>query len=740
MNDEHRKGEAEAAEQPAPAASAPTAADDPTRNDPAPAAADPAPTHATDELPDTQAISVAPDAVDAEADRAAPDEVAPETVSVAPEPAAAAAESADEAAPADGDAVDSPATTPAKADDIELLKFEDLALSDGLMKAIRDDLGFEHGTPIQSATLPWSLADYDVVGQAQTGTGKTAAFLITIFSRLWEQPEDEPPPLGRPRSLVLAPTRELALQIARDAEDLGRHLPFTVLAVVGGIDFDKQLSVLKGRPVDLIIATPGRLIDFIDRRAIDLGAVEVLVIDEADRMLDMGFIPDVRRIVYKTPHKRTRQTLFFSATFNDDVHRLADQWTIDPYKVVIAPESVAVDTVKQEMYNVAAEDKFTVLYNLIMSRDLTRVIVFSNRRDSTREIYQRLRALGVDCDTLAGDIPQRKRLATLDRFKAGNTRVLVATDVAGRGIHVDGISHVINYHLPEDPEDYVHRIGRTGRAGAEGASISLVCEDEGFKVEEIEKLLDRKLDFMHPPESMMRPVPTNRQRRRRAESSDDDATGGADDEPDGAAAVDVPDADQHAPTNDRTEARPDDDVPADAEPDIRTDDNAEVAESDVTEDDTSQPATAAGQDDVEETSVARRRRKSRSQQPQQPQLQPSHNPDSIAAAIAPLAGEFMGIDDDDEDLEAIDLKINGNVALPEDEEPDDDAIDAAVNGNVLRPPPRSGSSGGGGRRPASSSSSNATGADGRPRRRRRRRRTGRDGNGGGGNAGNSGNS
>ncbi|MEJ2131910.1 MAG: DEAD/DEAH box helicase, partial [Gammaproteobacteria bacterium] len=352
-------------------------------------------------------------------------------------------------------------------------------------------------------------ADYDVTGQAQTGTGKTAAFLITILTDQWEHPR-EPPRPGTPRALVLAPTRELAMQICGDAEDLARYLDTRIQCVVGGIDFDRQRSALESGHVDIIVATPGRLIDFMQRRVVNLREVEILVIDEADRMLDMGFIPDVRRIVAQTPRRHARQTMFFSATFNKAVLELASQWTLEPIHVAIDPEQLAADAVEQKVYLTTAHDKFRMLFNLISQHELTRVMVFSNRRDETRRIRDRLVALGVDCEMLSGDVPQRKRLATLERFKAGKIRVLVATDVAGRGIHVESVSHVINYNLPDDPEDYVHRIGRTGRAGAEGTSISFACEDDAFMLPRIESLLGTSLDCEHPPEDLLVPLPADK--------------------------------------------------------------------------------------------------------------------------------------------------------------------------------------------------------------------------------------
>ncbi len=376
-------------------------------------------------------------------------------------------------------------------------RFHDFALPLPLLHAI-SDLGFRYCTPIQSGTLPYSLSDYDVTGQAQTGTGKTAAFLITILTRIWENPDRGVRPTGTPRALVLAPTRELALQIESDAMDLTRHMDIGVCCVVGGMDFQKQLERIESGRLDLLIATPGRLLDFINRRRLNLKQVEVLVIDEADRMLDMGFIPDVRRIVYQTPHKRSRQTLFFSATFNDDVMRLASAWTLEPEHVAITPETVATDTVAQEFWLVSTDDKTKVLLDFLTNAKPTRALIFANRRDQTHRLVSYLAKRGVSAEGLAGDIPQRKRLSTLQRFKDGEIPYVVATDVAGRGIHVDGVSHVVNFDLPEDPEDYVHRIGRTGRAGAEGISISFVSEDDAFNLPGIETFLGTKVTCVQP--------------------------------------------------------------------------------------------------------------------------------------------------------------------------------------------------------------------------------------------------
>ena len=383
-------------------------------------------------------------------------------------------------------------------DDAEAtVNFHHLALPHAVMDAI-DDLGFTDCTPIQAEVLPFSLADYDVTGQAQTGTGKTAAFLITILARQIEHPLVRPNPPGFARSLVLAPTRELALQIEADARDLARYTDSNIGVAVGGIDFEKQQSQLRRWPLDILVATPGRLLDFIRRRSVDLSRVEVLVIDEADRMLDMGFIPDVRRIVYQTPKKRSRQTLFFSATFNADVMNLARQWTLEPEHVAIEPESVAVDTVDQRFWLMDARNKRDILLRFVQEEQPDHTLVFVNRRDQVHNLVRDLRRRGVDCEALAGDIPQRKRIATLNRFKEGHTNLLVATDVAGRGIHVEGISHVVNYQLPEEAEDYVHRIGRTGRAGASGVAISFVSEDDAFNLPAIEEFLGHQVECTQP--------------------------------------------------------------------------------------------------------------------------------------------------------------------------------------------------------------------------------------------------
>ena len=381
---------------------------------------------------------------------------------------------------------------------LEKVKFDTLNL-DALVQRGVDALGFEFCSPIQGQILPHTLNGNDAIGKAQTGTGKTAAFLITIFNDLLSHPIEGERYLGEPRAVIIAPTRELVMQIASDAEELGRFTGLKTVTLIGGADYQKQLAKVNRSPVDIVVATPGRLIDFMERRDLALDRVEILVLDEADRMLDMGFIPQVKRIVRATPRKEDRQTLLFSATFTQDIMNLAKQWTFEPITVEIEPERVATASVDQRVYLVASRDRFPVLMNLLNDPAVESVIIFANRRDQVRRLYEKLRKEGVQCGMLSGEITQAKRTKTLENFKSGRSKILVATDVAGRGIHVEGISHVVNYNLPEDPEDYVHRIGRTGRAGATGVSISFASEDDAFLLPDIEALLGHSLACMAPP-------------------------------------------------------------------------------------------------------------------------------------------------------------------------------------------------------------------------------------------------
>ena len=381
-------------------------------------------------------------------------------------------------------------------------RFQDFDLPAPLLHTI-SDLGFQYCTPIQAEILPSALSGKDASGRAQTGTGKTAAFLIAIITRLINHPHTEERPFGTPRALILAPTRELALQISAEARQLAKYCGIRIVSVFGGMDYEKQRHQLAAGPADIIVATPGRLLDFQRRGDVVLKKIEVLVIDEADRMLDMGFIPDVRMIIHSTPPKEKRQTLMFSATLTGTIIRLASSWTVDPVMVEIEPEQVAVDTVEQIVYIVTEEQKFDLLHNIIVRQDLERVLVFCNRRDEVRRLAERLTRYGVNCSELSGDIPQKSRIRRLEDFKSGKIRVLVATDVAGRGIHIEGMDHVINFTLPHDPEDYVHRIGRTGRAGQSGTAVSFADEGDAFYIAPIEEFMGRRLPCIEPDEEML---------------------------------------------------------------------------------------------------------------------------------------------------------------------------------------------------------------------------------------------
>jgi ATP-dependent RNA helicase RhlB len=370
------------------------------------------------------------------------------------------------------------------------------------------DLGFQYCTPIQAGILNVTLSGADASGRAQTGTGKTAAFLITILTHFSRKPLQKPRKSGTPRALILAPTRELVLQIEKDAKALGKYSECVSMAVFGGMEYSKQERLLKDEFVDIVAATPGRLLDFKRKGNIDLSSVEILVIDEADRMLDMGFIPDVRRIIESTPMKGKRQTMFFSATLTPEVHRLAAAWTRDAVQVdVTPPRDITLASIDQLVYITTDDDKFTLLYNIITRLNLERVMVFANRRDETQFLKDRLAARGIKVGLLSGDVSQDQRVKTLEAFRSGKLKVLVATDVAARGLHIDGVSHVVNYSLPMDPEDYLHRIGRTGRAGASGTSVSFATETEAYELPDIEKFIGRDLPAIHPDPDLLTPLP-----------------------------------------------------------------------------------------------------------------------------------------------------------------------------------------------------------------------------------------
>ena len=396
-------------------------------------------------------------------------------------------------------------------------RFHDFDLPGPLLHAI-SDLGFKYCTPIQAKILPSSLSGRDASGRAQTGTGKTAAFLISVITRMLNKPIQGKRKPGTPRILVLAPTRELVLQISEETRHLSKYTDLQTISVFGGMDYKKQKKQLSVDPVDIVVATPGRLLDFQRNGDITLEKIEVLIIDEADRMLDMGFIPDVRKIINSTPAKNKRQTLLFSATLTGKITRLASQWTRNSVVVESEPEQIAVDTVEQVVYIVTTIDKFALLFNIIHRQSLKQALVFCNRRDEVRKLAKMLTRHGIKCSTLSGEIPQKKRIRRLEDFKTGKIRVLVATDVAGRGIHIQGMDYVINFMLPHDPEDYVHRIGRTGRAGATGTSVSFADEKDAFYIPAIEAFIEQKLNCIEPNKEWLtapKPIPARKKRRSR---------------------------------------------------------------------------------------------------------------------------------------------------------------------------------------------------------------------------------
>jgi ATP-dependent RNA helicase RhlB len=369
------------------------------------------------------------------------------------------------------------------------------------------EAGFEYCTPIQEQTLPQVLAGEDVAGQARTGTGKTAAFLLAVFERLLSPQSIGPGP--NPRAIIIAPTRELAIQIHRDAEELGRHTGLRSVLTYGGVDYAKQREQIAAG-VDILIGTPGRLIDYLKQGVYSLKVIEVAVLDEADRMFDLGFISDIRYLFRKMPPVDKRQTLMFSATFPLKVTELAYEHMRDA-ETIRFEEEVTSDRVRQVVYYPANREKLPLLVQLLRGMEDGHVMVFVNTRHVTDRVARTLKANGINSAMLAGNVPQKKRQTLLRKFRAGEIDVLVATDVAARGLHIPDVSHVINYDLPQDAADYVHRIGRTARLGATGEAISFACEDYAFHLPEIEEYIDMQLPVeQHDPESLPeleRPAP-----------------------------------------------------------------------------------------------------------------------------------------------------------------------------------------------------------------------------------------
>jgi len=370
-------------------------------------------------------------------------------------------------------------------------RFDSFDLDPRILQGLQD-AGFTHCTPIQAEILPLALPGRDVAGQAQTGTGKTAAFLVTALQRLITS---EPRPqrrVNQPRVIIIAPTRELAVQIHTDTVVLNRYTGFRLGLVYGGTGYQEQRDALNAG-VDILIGTPGRLIDYYKQRIFDLRAVEVAVIDEADRMFDLGFIRDIRYLLRRMPPPTERLGMLFSATLSYRVTELAYEHMNHPHPVKIQPDQVTADRVSQHCFMVANDEKIPLLVGLLRDLEQARVIVFANTKRATEAIWGYLEGHGLRSAVLSGDVPQKKRLRLLKQFQEGALPILVATDVAARGLHIPDVTHVINYDLPEDAEDYVHRIGRTARAGAAGDAISFVCETYAFCLPDIEDFISTKI-------------------------------------------------------------------------------------------------------------------------------------------------------------------------------------------------------------------------------------------------------
>ena len=371
------------------------------------------------------------------------------------------------------------------------LHFADLDLPAELRESV-GRAGFVRCTPIQAQALPIALAGHDVAGQAQTGTGKTAAFLIALFSRLLRQPVPEGRRPNQPRAIVLAPTRELAIQIHRDAEQLVSHNPFRLALIYGGTDYVKQRERLE-EGADILIGTPGRIIDYFHQHIFDLRAIQVMVLDEADRMFDLGFIKDIRFLLRRMPRPEMRLSMLFSATLSFRVLELAYEHMNSPQLVKIETESMTAKGVRELLYCPANSEKLPLLLGLFKRHRPERTIVFINTKHVAERVAMVLEAAGHRTALLSGDVPQKKRQRLLAGFLSGEYPVMVATDVAARGLHIPEVSHVINYDLPQSGEDYLHRIGRTARLGAEGDAISFACEDYAFHLPEIEEYLGHKI-------------------------------------------------------------------------------------------------------------------------------------------------------------------------------------------------------------------------------------------------------
>lgn len=379
------------------------------------------------------------------------------------------------------------------------MRFEELHIPEKVLKGIRA-AGFTECTPVQSLTLPEALRGRDIAAQAQTGTGKTAAFLIAIFSRMLAMPS--PGRVPSPRVLIIAPTRELVIQIDAEARLLGGPAGFRIVPVYGGIDYQKQLDeIAKG--ADVLIGTPGRLIDYLKQKVYSLKKTQFLVIDEADRLFDMGFISDLRFLLRRMSPYDKRQSMLFSATLSNRVLELCYEHMNNPVKFSVTPENITVEQIEQEIYHVGTSEKFGVLLGILRREPGGRYLIFCNTRAAAERLEVLLNANGFAAAAITGDLPQKQRLKVLSQFRDGTLPILAASDVASRGLHIEAVTHVINYDLPQDSEDYVHRIGRTARAGAGGRAISLACEEYVHSLPDIEDYIRQKIPVMPLTEEMI---------------------------------------------------------------------------------------------------------------------------------------------------------------------------------------------------------------------------------------------
>lgn len=377
-----------------------------------------------------------------------------------------------------------------------MMKFTDLNLNDKLMKGI-EEAGFTTLMPVQEETLEHTLKGRDAYVQSQTGTGKTAAFLITIFHSFLEKND----PRKKKRALIVAPTRELAIQIEKEAKILGHHLDFKIGCFYGGVGYNTQERLLK-EGVEIIVGTPGRLLDFHQKRKLDFNRINIVVIDEADRMFDMGFLPDIRRILDNISRGSVGQAMLFSATLDATTRSIAREYMKNPTKIEIMPEQITVDTITQMLYHVSEREKMNLMLGILKNELPRNALIFTNMKHEADRVARHLEHNGYKCQHISGDLPQSKRLQVINHFKSGKLPFLVATDVAARGLHIDDLELIINYDLPWDCENYVHRIGRTARAGKSGKAISLVCEKYVYNLEAIETFIGVKIPVAYAEDNL----------------------------------------------------------------------------------------------------------------------------------------------------------------------------------------------------------------------------------------------